>query len=75
MGNYIRHSGHCYEVKNQNGFKNALKKYFEGKSWVWIKNKLYSYPTYYPCMIVIVDITFEAGILHIESFKVPEKLF
>lgn len=71
MENFKQNSGHCYWVKNQNAFNQAIYHYF-GEDTDYSKKEIRSmvqtYPTKYPCTIVIVDLTFESNRIYIESF-------
>lgn len=71
---FIRQSGHCYLVKNQNGFNNALYDYFYLDDCTYTKKEIRSmvqtFPTSYPCTIVIINQVFECKRLYIETINI-----
>lgn len=81
--NFYKHSNHCYSVKNQNGFNNALYHYFGATdngefgslSKKEVRQMVQNYPKEYPSTIIVVDQSFEFNSLHIEQIKFTEKTY
>jgi hypothetical protein len=77
---FIKHTGHCYTIKNQNGLNNALYDYFNAtddgnnstRSKKSVRELVNDIPKYYPITMVIVDLTFECNRLYIEYFDIDE---
>jgi hypothetical protein len=67
---FIQHTEHCYSVKNQNGFNNALYHFYsdDGLTKKHIRSKVSSWPKKYPCTIVIINQLYEWGNIRIEAF-------
>lgn len=67
--------GHCYAVKNQNGFNAALYDYFKDCDYSkkTIRKMVQNYPLHYPTTIIIVDQSFECGRVYIEDFDMDDK--
>jgi len=81
MKGFRKHSKHCYTVKNQNGFNNALYDYFEATdggenntvSKARVRHMLQNHPNiYYPITIIIIDKSFECERVYIETFDIQE---
>jgi len=75
--NFKKITGHCYAVKNQNGFNNSLYDYFGVESngaysKERIREMLQNFPTRYPTTIIIVDLSFECGSVYIEHFDMDD---
>lgn len=75
--NFKKITGHCYAVKNQNGFNNSLYDYFSvGSNGAYskeiIREMLQNFPTKYPTTIIIVDLSFECGSVYIEHFDMDD---
>ena len=62
-------SGHCYWVKNQNGFNAALYHYFSDsqRTKKQIREMVQNFPEKYPTTIVIVDQSFECARVYVET--------
>lgn len=69
--NFNRITGHCYSVKNQNSFNQALYDYFKESSYSkhYIRSMVQVYPKSYPTTIIIVDLSFECNRIFIEEFN------
>lgn len=72
---FERITGHCYSVKNQNGFNGALYDFFkvgEPNSNITkesVRKMIQNFPTQYPTNIVIVNLSVECGRVWIETFE------
>lgn len=81
MSNFIRKTGHCYRVKNQNGFNAALYDYFDatndgaGNSYSKeeVRRMVQDIPKGFPVSFVIIDKTFECGRLYLEYFDLNKE--
>lgn len=74
-GDFIKHSGHFYTVRNQNGFNNALYDFFNaGKEMSYSKEEVrkmvQNFPLVYPASIIIVDQSFECSRVYIEHVDI-----
>lgn len=76
MSKFIKHSGHCYTVINQNSFNNALYDYFEcdkeNRSKESVRSMIQNFPTQYPITIIIIDLSFECNRVYIEYININE---
>ena len=78
MKNFLRHTGHLYTVKNQNGFNNALYNYYEvdkkgNLSKKEVRKMVQNFPEYYPISIIIIDQSFECSRVYIETLDLGEE--
>lgn len=67
--NFIKKSGHLYDVKNQNGFNSALYQYFDYTPKSEVRRMLQNWPKKYPCRINIIDQSFECGRVYVEIME------
>jgi hypothetical protein len=67
--NWVKHSGHLYSVKNQNGFNNALYNFYQYQDKKDIRRAVQNYPDYYPADIIIIDQMFECNRIYIEHIN------
>ena len=76
--NFKKITGHCYAVKNQNGFNNSLYDYFgvdsgeTSHSKDKIRDMVHSFPTKYTTTIIIIDMSFECSAVYIEHFDMDD---
>lgn len=79
MDNYIKISEHSYLIKNQSSFNKALYNYFgldkeENNESNYTKKEIrkmvQTYPTVYPCLIIIVNQTFECNRIYTECIPI-----
>jgi len=80
MKNFIKHTGHLYTVKNQNGLNNALYDFYDAvdnpeypqRSKKEVKKMVQNIPPYYPISMVIIDQAFECNRVYLEFFDIDE---
>ena len=75
--NCIKADSHSYLVKNQNAFNKALYDFFgindeSNTTKKEIRNMVQTYPAYYPCMIIIINQSFECSRIYIDCLKLDE---
>lgn len=66
---FIKHTGHLYTVKNQNGFNNALYDYFKNVKKQDVRKMVNDFPKKYPISMIIVDLNFVCGRVYFEFFE------